>query len=39
MPPRKKQILGDKGDIINFYQHVPKKYLEETSNPIIIYII
>jgi hypothetical protein len=35
MPPRKKPTPppGDKGDIINFYQHVPKKYLEETSNP------
>ena len=35
MPPRKKPNPppGDKGDIINFYQHVPKKYLEETNNP------
>ena len=36
MPPRKKPNpppSGDKGEIINFYQHVPKKYLEEISNP------
>ena len=35
MPPRKKKMpsLGDKGEIVNFYKHVPKKYLEEVSNP------
>ena len=35
MPPRKKKMpsIGDKGEIVNFYKHVPKKYLEEVSNP------
>jgi hypothetical protein len=31
MPPKKK--VSDNGQIINFYEHVPKKYLEEIDNP------
>ena len=31
MPPRKK--VSDNGQIMNFYEHVPKKYLEEVDNP------
>jgi len=31
MPPKKK--VSDNGQIMNFYEHVPKKYLEEVDNP------
>lgn len=32
MPPRKKPI-DNNGQIINFYEHVPKKYLDDVENP------
>jgi hypothetical protein len=32
MPPRKKAPANN-GQIINFYEHVPKKYLDEIENP------
>jgi len=32
MPPRKKTLAQNTGQIINFYEHVPKKYLEDIKN-------
>jgi hypothetical protein len=31
MPPKKN--LNNSNDIINFYEHIPKKYLDDVSNP------
>ena len=33
MPRVKKTPIDKKGEIINFYEHVPKKYLDEVENP------
>ena len=33
MPRVKKTPIDNKGQIINFYEHVPKKYLDEVENP------
>lgn len=34
MPRTKKQVLPtDSGEIINFYEHIPKKYLDKVDNP------
>ena len=33
MPPRKKAPVVNTGQIINFYDHVPKKYLDDVENP------
>jgi len=31
--PRQKKQIGNTSDIINFYNVIPKKYLEEVDNP------
>lgn len=33
MPRVKKTPIDNKGQIINFYEHVPKKYLDDVENP------
>jgi hypothetical protein len=33
MPRVKKAPIDKTGQIINFYEHVPKKYLDEVENP------
>jgi len=33
MPPKRVPKKEDKGQIINFYEHVPKKYLDDVENP------